>query len=242
MKLSRKVKLLILILMCSTVFFIYNKTNYNNISYTIIGDGLSLGINCYGQKDYGYGDYVKEYLKDQNKLKTYSSEYTSQEMTIERVHNTLLTNEKMKHNNNNTTLKNILRDTDYLTMTIGLNDLLYKLSILNEFNENDLNIVIKEIEASFNDLIKEIRKVYKKDIYIVGYYNIDINNKLYDKAIKKLNNIYKKNKEVTYISTFILSENKNIFLPNPTSYYPNYKGYQVISSKIIDKIEKKLEN
>ena len=242
MKLSRKLKLLILILMCSTVYFIYNKTNYNNISYTIIGDGLSEGINCYGQKDYGYGDYVKEYLKEQNKLKTYSSEYTSQDMTIESIYNTLLTDQKMITNNNNMTLKNILRDTDYLTMSIGLNDLLYKLSVLDEFNESDLSIVIKEIEISFNSLIKEIRKIYKKDIYIIGYYNIDINNKLYAEAIKQLNNIYKKNSEVVYISTLVLSENKNIFLPNPTSYYPNYKGYQVISSKIIDKIEKKLEN
>jgi hypothetical protein len=60
-------------------------------------------------------------------------------------------------------------------------------------------------------------------------------------AIKKLNNIYKKNKNVTYISTYIISENKNIFLSNSMNYYPNYKGYQVISSKIIDKISKKLE-
>ena len=30
-------------------------------------------------------------------------------------------------------------------------------------------------------------------------------------------------------------------LSNPSSFYPNYKGYQAISSKIIDKIAKKLE-
>ena len=100
---------------------------------------------------------------------------------------------------------------------------------------------MKEIEMSFNMFIKELRKIYNRDIYIIGYYKQNINNKNYNKYIEKLNNIYKKNKEVTYISTDIISKNKSIFISNPSNYYPNYKGYQVISSKIIDKITKKLE-
>ena len=62
MKFTRKLKLLTLIILSSTVFFIYNKTNYNNITYTSLGDSLAVGIDSYGQRTYSYSDYVKEYF------------------------------------------------------------------------------------------------------------------------------------------------------------------------------------
>lgn len=241
MKFTRKLKLLTLIILSSTVFFIYNKTNYNNITYTSLGDSLAVGIDSYGQRTYSYNDYVKEYLISKKKLKNYSKTFTSEDMTIEKLYNYILVNKEMNQNNKKENIKEILQETDYLTISIGLNDLLYKLTLTNELNDNNLNIIIEEISNSFDELIKEIRKVYRHEIFVIGYYDINIDNKIYKKAIKKLNNIYKANSEVIYISTYIISENKNIFLSNPSKYYPNYKGYQVISSKIIDKISKKLE-
>lgn len=241
MKLSRKAKFLILILLSLSVIFIYNNTNNHNINYTTIGDGLSYGIDCYGRIDYGYSDYVKDYLLKIKKLKNYSNEYAKENMMIDTLYTTLLMNEKMSSDNIKVDIKTILRDTDYLTMTIGLNDLLYKLSLTSEFTEKNLNIVINEIKQSFDRLITEIRKVYKRQIYIIGYYSIEKDNEFINLAIKKLNQIYQQNDEVVYIPTYELSENRNIFLPNPSSYYPNYKGYQLISTKIIDKISKKLE-
>ena len=241
MKISRKIKLLILLLMCSSIFFIYNKTNNNNINYTSLGDGLAKGIDCYGQIDYGYSDYVKEYLQEKNKLKVYSKDYTGQDMTIERLTNTILTNKKVNRNNKKTNIKTILRETDYLTISIGMNDLLYRLDNSAKLNNDTLNKVIKEIEESFNELITEIKKVYQKEIYVIGYYQTKKENDYLNKAINKLNDIYMKNENITYISTKTISKNKELFLPNPNSYYPNYKGYQVISTKIINKISKKLE-
>lgn len=241
MKLSKKIKLLTLVLMSSTVFFIYNKTNYNNITYTSIGDGLAVGIDSYNRKTYSYGYYVKEYLKDKNKLKEYSDNFTSKDMSIEKLSNALLKNQKVNSNNKKATIKDILHETDILTLNIGFNDLIFKLDITGTKSEEDLDVIINEIKISFDSLIKEIRKVYSREIYVIGYYDMAPDNALTKSAIKKLNNIYKNNDEVIYISTYIISENKNVFLSNPSNYYPNYKGYQVISSKIIDKIAKKLE-
>lgn len=241
MKLSRKVKLLILILLSLSVFFIYKMTNYNNKNYTSLGDGLAKGVDCYGRIDYGYSDYIKEYLSEKNKLKAYTKDYAREDMTIEQLLNTILTDQKVKYKDTNSSIKNILRDTDYLTISIGLNDLLYKLSLTSEFSPENLDIIIKEIETSFNILIDEITKLYRHKIYVVGYYDLDPNNDFLKEAIRKLNKIYQKNDHVIYISTYIITENRSIFLPNPNSYYPNYKGYQVISNKIIDKISKKLE-
>ena len=241
MKISKKIKLLILIIMCSTTFFIYRHTNYNNITYTVMGDGLSYGIDSYGRKTYSYSDYVKDYLMDKNKLKKYHKLYTKKDMTIEMLHNTLLMNEKKLYEGKKTNIKAMLGETDYLTMSIGINDLLYQLSITTKLSEEKVDNIINEIEKKFNNLIKEIRTIYNRDIYIIGYYDLNINNELYKTAIKKINNVYKKNKDVIYISTYIISDNKDIFLSNHTNYYPNYKGYRLISTKIIDKISKKLE-
>lgn len=241
MKFSRKLKLLTIIILSLSVFMIYKLTNHHNINYTTLGDGFAQGIDCYGRIDYGYSDYVKDYLEKNNKLMNYSNYHTKEEMTIEKLYNTILTDKKMQNNNIKNNIIHILRDSDYLTMSIGLNDLLSKLSMTSEFTDENLNIVINEIETSFNNLIEEIEKVYNREIIVIGYYEPPNTNKFLSKAIKKLNNIYKKNKKVTYISTYMISENKNVFLPNPNSYYPNYKGYQAISNKIIDKITKKLE-
>jgi len=241
MRISRKVKLLILLLAIPITYIIFNKTNYNNITYTAIGDGLTLGIDSYGQKIYSYNDYTIDYLKDIKKLRDYNLIFSSPETTIEMVYNKLLKNEKMNYKNTKANIRNILNETDYLVISLGLNDLIYKIQTQQEINGETINIIMNGLDKLFDDFINEVRKSYNGEIYVVGYYEPIINNKIYTNAIKKLNNIYKENDEVIYISTSIISENNKIFLPNPSSYYPNYKGYQAISSKIIDKISKKLE-
>ena len=241
MKLNRKIKLLILILLSSSVILIYNKTNNHNINYTTIGDSLSLGIDSYGKQDYGYSDYIKDYLLETNKLKTYSKKYTNKAMFINDIKTSLINDEKMSQNVTKNNLTMILRDTDILTMSIGIDDLLYKMTLLSDKTNSNLNVIIDEIRNSFNELINEIKQIYRGPIYIIGYYDIQNSDEFYKQAIKKLNNIYQENNNVIYISTEEISKNKNIFLPNPRSYYPNYKGYQLISTKIIDKITKKLE-
>ena len=241
MKFNRKIKLLILILLSSSVVLIYNKTNNHNINYTTIGDSLSLGVDSYGKQDYGYSDYIKDYLIEINKLKTYSKKYTNKSMFINDIKISLITNEKMSYTDTKDNLKLILRNTDILTMSIGIDDLLYKITLLSEKTDSNLNVIIDEIKISFDELITEIKKIYRGQIYIIGYYDMQNSDEFHKKAIKKLNNIYQENSSVIYISTEEISKNPNIFLSNPRSYYPNYKGYRLISTKIIDKITKKLE-
>ena len=112
MKFSRKLKLLTLIIMSSTIFFIYNKTNYNNITYTSLGDSLAVGIDSYGQKIYSYGDYVKDYLISKRKLKNYSKTFTSEDMTIEKLYNYILINKEVNRQNK----KEKIKDLCFLTL------------------------------------------------------------------------------------------------------------------------------
>ena len=61
---KRILKLVFLTIVILSVFLIYKSTNNKYLNYTSIGDGLSKGIDSYGNIDYGYSDYVKDYLKD----------------------------------------------------------------------------------------------------------------------------------------------------------------------------------
>ena len=64
---NRITKLLILITISLAVYFIYNNTNNKTLKIMSIGDSYSLGINSYGIKDYGYIDYYKDLLEEENK-------------------------------------------------------------------------------------------------------------------------------------------------------------------------------
>ena len=191
-------KLLILIIfIIPTIYIIYIFNNKNNMNYTALGDGYAQGINSYGIEDYGYSDYLKDHFIEINKLKNYNKNFTNKNMTINSLYNDIISNKHI----NNTNIRQLLRNTDILTLSIGINDLLFKQSI-EELN----NINFKEIKSQYNLLITEIKKYYYNDIYIIGYYpNIKVNRK----NIDKLNQILKSNRKVIYIDTTFITKNNN---------------------------------
>ena len=223
-------KLLILIIfIIPTIYIIYIFNNKNNMNYTALGDGYAQGINSYGIEDYGYSDYLKDHFIEINKLKNYNKNFTNKNMTINSLYNDIISNKHI----NNTNIRQLLRNTDILTLSIGINDLLFKQSI-EELN----NINFKEIKSQYNLLITEIKKYYYNDIYIIGYYpNIKVNRK----NIDKLNQILKSNRKVIYIDTTFITKNNNKYLSNYKNIYPNTLGYKEISNKLILKTSKKLE-
>lgn len=243
MKLLKKhYKLLILLLICLLIFLIYQTTNSNNLNYTALGDGYAQGIDSYGRIDYGYSDFIKDYYTQKNKLYYYSKTFTQKDMSIEMLYNYILINKKMKVKSTEKNIRGILRESDYLTLNIGINDLLYKFSTTIPLTDNNLDNSLQEIATSFNKLIFEIKKYYPNNIYVIGYYPSSSYSFLINNYISKLNNIFKNNKNVIYIdieNIFKTSE----FLPNPNSPYPTTAGYKEIANKIIKsmKNEKNLE-
>ena len=115
---KKLLKLLLLLLLNISVYFIYNSTKNSVYTITSLGDGVSLGINSYAIDDYSYADYYKDFkLKEKEKVKIIDS-YSKKEMSI-----TSLT-EKIKTDNK---LKEDLNSSNILFLTIGYNDLLYKI-------------------------------------------------------------------------------------------------------------------
>ena len=123
-------------------------------------------------------------------------------------------------------------------MSIGLNDLLYKITLSSQ-KISTINTIVEEVYDNFEKLINEINK-YNNQIYIIGYYESKKFNYKINYAITKYNDLIKNNKNITFIDTNSYIKDSN-YLENPYSYYPNTQGYQQISSKILSKIGKKLE-
>ena len=68
--------LLVIAVSLLLVFLIYLTTLDKKVYYLALGDSLAVGINPYLDKDYGYTDYVNDYLEDKGILEKYISEYS----------------------------------------------------------------------------------------------------------------------------------------------------------------------
>ena len=232
------IKLAVLILSVPIIFLIYKTTNKNYINITILGDGLSQGINSYETIDYGYGEYLRDYYQDKQLLKNYSKEFTKEDMSIEMLNSYILINKKMNSYNKKDNIKHILTESSVIIMSIGLNDLLYKITLSNQ-KISTINSIVDEVYDNVKILINEINK-YNDKLCIVGYYESNKYNYKINYAITKYNELIKNTKNITFIDTnSYLKDSK--YLENPYSYYPNTQGYQQIYSKILSKIGKKLE-
>ena len=232
------IKLAVLILSVPIIFLIYKTTNKNYINITILGDGLSQGINSYETIDYGYGEYLRDYYQNKNLLKNYTKDFTKSDMSIEMLNSYILINKKVNSNNKKDNIKHILTESSVIIMSIGLNDLLYKITLSNQ-KISTINTIVDEVYDNLKKLINEINK-YNDKLCIVGYYESNKYNYKINYAITKYNELIKNTKNITFIDTnSYLKDSK--YLENPYSYYPNTQGYQQISSKILSKIGKKLE-
>ena len=217
---SRPIKLLILIILSLSVYFIYQNTKKTNIQILSLGDGLSKGINSYTIVDYSHLNYYEDYLKSKNiNVKTISN-YSKDDLTI---------HELLELVKNNNYLKRDLMESHLLFITIGYNDLLYKLSLEEDISIPKLNNIIDEINIEYKELLTEIKKYYKNKIIIVGYPKSNKDDYYLNLGIRKLNRIINTN---TFIDTYNLLSDRNKYFSNPNSYYPNRLGYLVIYKEI----------
>lgn len=229
---KRIIKLSVLFLISLSVYFIYEETNHKNIKILVLGDSLSLGINSYGIKEYGYVDYYKDYLVGKEKKITINKNYSKKELTIEEL------KEKIKTTPN---LKKELSEAHQLILNVGYNDLLYKLSLEQNSKNINFNKNIKEIDNSYQELLIEINKYYNNTIILIGYPPSNQDDYYKNIGIKKINKILKSTPNSSYIDTYQLLNNKELFFSNPHSYFPNRQGYQAIAKKIIEKTLEKQE-
>ena len=181
---------------------------------------------------------VEEYLRSQGGINTQElleviNKYSKKDITINELINQVKTNSNLKRN---------LIESPILFLTVGYNDLIYKISLEENINKQRLKRIIQETRQEYDNLIKEIRKYYKKEIICIGYYQPNKENDNLNLGIKNINFYLESQKEITYIDTYKLLSNKEKYFSNPNSYYPNKLGYQKISQEIIYQMKKDLKN
>ncbi len=219
-------KLLFLIFIILSVFFIYIKTKDSKYTILSLGDNLSLGIDSYGIKGPSYIDFYKNYILKKKETVIKNDQYSRKDLTI----NALL--QELKENNN---LKKDLSSANILILTVGYNDLIYKINLNENINSDILKKEVQEIQKDYLNLLKEIRKYYKNKIVVIGYFASNKTDYYINTGIKELNKTLQSAKNITYIDTYDLLKPKRKYFSNKNSYYPNLQGYLRISKKIIIK-------
>ena len=237
MKKFISIKMIILYFIIIISVIIIPKIIDNKLSYLSIGDSYAKGVNSYGIEEYSYSDFVRDKLKEDNKLKDYTN-YSYNEITIKELITEI---DKIQNNDlklQKKLLKRLIQDADIITLSIGLNDIKYYLSLEEKMNNKKINNILKKVENDYSELIKEIRKYYSKKIYVIEYPNTMTNDYYLLVLIKRFNNFLRNNKEVISIQVNDLEEDKIKYFNNQNSNHYNRKGYELISNKIYKMIEK----
>ena len=233
-------KILIIGVIILSVFIIYLTTLDKKVYYLVLGDEISLGMVEEGYYQKGYADYIKEYLEEKNKLDIYIPDYATNNYQITDVINDINNNKEIEETNK--TIKNALIKADLITISIGNNDILQKISNEKKLTKIDYKKLKNNIDTILEDMDKMqqlIREYSKEDIIQIGIY---INNEdekideLIHYANEKAKTISNKNK-IAYIDLYeILNTNKT------PKIYPTEKEYKLISEATINIINNNLLN
>ena len=235
-------KILCLLTLCFLVYTIYYFNHTDKITYISIGDSLSLGIDSNGNTNYGYSNYIANYLKDKDLLKSYNNYFSTSGTRIKDLKSKLETNWEITKDKKTLSLKKCLRDADLVTLSVGTDDILTNLALSTVSVDNLSNKEITTLaDKTLNELaalFKELRKYAKEKIIFIGFYNpleeeTLTRERLYTYLIAKAKDLCQKY-DIEYLDIYNLFKNNKNYLNNPTNIYPSTEAYQMIATKIIE--------
>ena len=210
-------KIIFSIITFVVVFLIY----YFNISektyYVSIGDYLAYGINNFDKVDNNYSNNIKEHYK--KILDNYVNFSSTDDYRVNDLINDINYNKEIRYNNKEYKIQNLLIKANLMTISIGMNDLIYKKNIDYDYVDN----LLKDID----ELLILIRKYNKDKIYFLSFYNSINNKELIEYSNKKLKKICEKNK-----INFVDISNLNKYIIE--NMYPTNDGYTYITEQILN--------
>ena len=122
-----------------------------------------MGVNIYGVKQYGYSGYIREYLISEDKLKSFNDIFTDVDYRITDLLRMIKYNEIKNINGKEVSINQLLKQADVITLSVGMNELYYKLRI----NDNNIYNYMNELLVDMEELLKYINK-FK---YTIIHYN-----------------------------------------------------------------------
>lgn len=230
-----KMKIILVLSFFSLLILIsYIQNNNGEINYTILGDKELFSNNL---KSVNFADLISRKLEEKDELGFYSKDFIKENIRTIDVINDINQNLTI----DNISIQNILKRTDILIINIGNNEINYKLSKINyEENDNEIYKYLDEVIIDIQDLIKTIKKINKKRIMFIGYYN-DTNNvnndKYYIYINKKINEI-SNNENIEFIDLYNILNKNNDYITKSNPVYITNEGNIAIYNNIIRKINK----
>lgn len=213
-------KIIFTILVFLITFLIYFLNRNEKIYYLSLGDYLSYGINNFNKVNNSYSNNIKEHYKEI--LDNYVNYSSYDDYRVMDLVNDINYNKTIIYNKKEYKIQHLLIKSNLITLSIGMNDLIYK----SNFETN----IFEYTDQLLNDIEKLlilIRKYNKDDIYMLGFYNIINNDSVIDFANKRLEIICKKNK-----IKFINIENLKNYIVD--GRYPTNDGYKYITNKLLE--------
>ncbi|MEG2620815.1 MAG: GDSL-type esterase/lipase family protein [Bacilli bacterium] len=248
---KRRYKLLIgFVVVTILIAIIYIVTLDKKIYYLSLGDSLAAGQTPYNTIDKSYGDYVKDYLKKDKTLEFYTKGFAKSGYSSIDLIKDVEENKKIKENGKELTIKNALIKADLVTVSIGANDLFYKLNIGTEFDLDKLNSVYKyidEVMTDVNKLLYLLRKNCKEEIMVLGFYNpftsfshnlattIEPMIEYGNSKMKSLASKY----DMTFVDIHKEFLNNKTYLPDFLEIHATAEGYKAIADDITFLIKEK---
>ena len=209
-------KIILTILVFLIIFLIYSFNISEETYYLSLGDYLSYGINNLDRVDNSYSENIKKHY--QKNLKNYVNYSSIDDYRVMDLMNDINDNKEIIYDNEDYNLQNLLIKANLITISIGMNDLIYKKNI-------DYNYV-DELLNDIEELLILIRKYNKDKIYFLGFYNIINNNELIEYANKKIESICNRNKinyvDISDLTKYVIKD-----------VYPTNAGYTYITEQIL---------
>lgn len=246
-------KLIFYICVVLSIFIIYKLTFKDEINYVALGDSVAVGVNPYGEKVYGYPDYTKDYLQDLEKLGYFTKGFSKKGQKIDDLIEDINNNKTIIENGKHYNIKNRLRESNLVTLSIGANDFIDGITLDSIIDKLDATASqkkrIDEISVRFEELLKVIKLYAKGDIIVIGYYNpfpyltsykTEIND-LVEYSNKKFQQICGKN-NVYFVKISNSFDDRTDYLPNPFDIHPTVLGYNEIFKQIKKVIDDNILN
>lgn len=219
--------ILILAVIILLIFLIYLTTLDRKVYYLNLGDELALG------EEDTYGETIEDYLKSKNKLEKYVDEFSTSDYRTTDLIRDIQDNKKVSINEKTQTIKNALIKADLVTLSIGSNDIYYKITTAPP---KECYEYIDQVLVDLENLFELIREYCKEDIYMLNYYNAY--QKEYDEIFNYINDKLDDLSKLYHIHIIDVSS----ILKNKTmdSRLPNLLEYQKISDRMIELIDQTL--
>ena len=241
-------KLIALILICIITFFIYHYTR-PGLNLVSLGDSLAAGTNAHQTTKFGYSDFVRTYLEEAGLLRSYNKSFAIPAYRSTELLRDIKNNKTKEIDGKTVSIQNVIHDSDILLISIGVNDLFYKLGVkehgLSLIREDRIYEYIDQVIEDINALYEEINKYARNQVIVIGYYNplSRYRNNEFTSAITYANKELKKlatKHGFDFIDTYHLFKNNPNFLPNPADIHPGNEGYRAIAKLIIAQIRRNI--